>query len=166
MPPERKLFVRALSDDHGFPAMTATLAAPAGVDSAYDGEAIKLAPDAKDYKPPPFKWSPDVTLTGEQTQLVAQIKNSRADALDYLAFWRTFDMAASAAFTGKDAASLKSDPNFSDMKRWADGWPVKRLAVETPRPPSANPAPAAAAPVPAPAKPKPASRRNRASVQR
>ena len=34
VPSERKLLVRALSDDHGFPALTATLAAPAGREDA------------------------------------------------------------------------------------------------------------------------------------
>ncbi|GEP05081.1 alpha/beta hydrolase fold domain-containing protein [Methylobacterium oxalidis] len=149
VPPERKLFVRALSDDHGFPAMTATLAAPAGVDSAYDGGAIKLPPDQKDQKAPPFKWSADMALSGEQQTLVSQINNARTDALDYLAFWKTFDLAAAAAFSGADAASLKNNARFSDMERWTDGWPVKRLAVETPKaapPPAATPAASGAPP--------------------
>ncbi|GJE60337.1 poly(ethylene terephthalate) hydrolase family protein [Methylobacterium trifolii] len=147
VPPERKLFVRALSDDHGFPALTATLAAPAALDSAFDGTAIKLPPDPKDApKPPPFKWSADMALSGEQQTLVSQINNARADSLDYLAFWKTFDLAAAAAFSGADATSLKANPRFSDMERWNDGWPVKRLAVETPRPPAAKPAAQSAAP--------------------
>ena len=62
--------------------------------------------------------------------------NARADSLDFLAYWRTFDMAAAAAFAGKDAQSLKNDPAFSDMRRWGDGWPVKRLGVETPKLPA------------------------------
>ncbi|WP_147082317.1 alpha/beta hydrolase family protein [Methylobacterium haplocladii] len=147
---DRKLLVRALSDDHGFPAMTATLSSPAGIDAAYDGTSITVPPEPKDFKPPPFKWSPDVTLTGEQSTLVQQINNARADALDYLAYWRTFDMAAAAAFAGKDGAKLKADANFSDMQRWADGWPVKRLGVEIPK--LTTPVPVAtptAAPVPA-----------------
>ncbi|GJD54538.1 chlorophyllase/cutinase-like alpha/beta fold protein [Methylobacterium dankookense] len=144
VPVERKLFVRALSDDHGFPALTATLAAPAGVDSAYDGAAIKLPPEPKDSKPAPFKWSADMALSGEQQTLVSQINNARTDTLDYLAFWKAFDLAAAAAFSGSDAASLKMNPRFADMERWSDGWPVKRLAVETPRPPAAHTAPAAA----------------------
>lgn len=74
-----------------------------------------------------------MSLSGEQTTLVSQINNARADSLDYLAFWRTFDMAATAAFAGKDATSLKNDPAFSDMRRWGDGWPVKRLGVEIPK---------------------------------
>jgi acetyl esterase/lipase len=139
VPLERKLFVRALSDDHGFPALTATLAAPAGLDTAYDGGAIKPGPEPKDAakdapKPPPFRWSADMALTGEQQTLVSQVNFARVDALDYLGFWKTFDLAAAAAFGGSDATALKNNPRLADMERWSDGWPVKRLAVETPRP--------------------------------
>ncbi|MEE7476982.1 chlorophyllase/cutinase-like alpha/beta fold protein [Methylobacterium hispanicum] len=144
VPVERKLFLRALSDDHGFPALTATLSAPAAVDTAYDAGAIKVQPEAKDVKPPPFKWSADMALTGEQQTLVSQINNARADTLDYLAFWKTFDLAAAAAFSGGNAAGLKMNPRFADMERWSDGWPVKRLAVETPKPhPTAQTTPTA-----------------------
>ncbi|XYD10228.1 alpha/beta hydrolase [Methylobacterium sp. NMS12] len=153
VPLERKLFVRALSDDHGFPALTATLAAPAGLDTAYDGGAIKPGPEPKDApkdaaKPPPFRWSADMALTGEQQTLVSQINLARVDALDYLGFWKTFDLAAAAAFAGSDATALKNNPRLADMERWSDGWPVKRLAVETPRP---TPAAQAGTPAPAPA---------------
>lgn len=161
VPSERKLLVRALSDDHGFPALTATLASPAGLNSAFDGGAIKLAPEPRDGpKPPPFKWSAEMALTGEQQTLVAQINNARADTLDYLGFWKTFDLAAASAFSGADATSLKSNPRFSDMERWADGWPVKRLAVETPKAaPAGGPAATAATSAKAPAKPAAALRR-------
>ncbi|GJE36706.1 poly(ethylene terephthalate) hydrolase family protein [Methylobacterium persicinum] len=135
VPSERKLFVRALSDDHGFPALTATLAAPAGLDTAFDAGAIKMPPEPKDApKPPPFRWSAEMALTGEQQTLVSQINIARADALDYLGFWKTFDLAAAAAFSGADAVSLKGNPRLADMERWSDGWPVKRLAVEVPKP--------------------------------
>lgn len=158
VPVDRKLFVRALSDDHGFPALTATLTAPAGVDTTFDAAAIKLPPDPKDApKPPPFKWSADMTLSGEQQTLVSQINNARADTLDYLAFWKTFDLAATAAFAGQDATGLKANPRFSDMERWGDGWPVKRLAVETPKA-SATPASQATPPASPPAR-APAARR-------
>ena len=137
-------------------ALTATLAAPAGLDAAYDGGAIKLPPEPKDAKAPPFKWSADMSLTGEQQTLVAQINNARADALDYLAFWKTFDLAANAAFSGTDAAALKNNPRLGDMERWADGWPVKRLVVETPR---SVPAAGSQAAAPAKQASKPAARR-------
>ncbi len=135
VPAERKLFVRALSDDHGFPALTATLAAPAGLDTAFDAGAIKAPPEPKDGpKPPTFRWSAEMALTGEQQTLVSQINTARADALDYLGFWKTFDLAAAAAFSGSDAVALKGNPRLADMERWSDGWPVKRLSVEVPKP--------------------------------
>ncbi len=158
--PERKLFLRALSDDHGFPSLTATLASPAGADPAYDGGALKLPPEPpRDPKQPApaFKWTPDMALTGEQTTLVAQINNARTDSLDYLAYWKSFDLAASAAFAGADAQSLKANPRLGDMERWGDGWPVKRLVVETPRL-TAPPVPVAAQPTSAAARPKPQRR--------
>jgi hypothetical protein len=74
-----------------------------------------------------------MALTGEQQTLVSQINIARVDALDYLGFWKTFDIAAAAAFAGSDANAMKNNPRLADMERWSDGWPVKRLAVETPR---------------------------------
>ncbi|WP_298956578.1 alpha/beta hydrolase [uncultured Methylobacterium sp.] len=144
VPAERKLLLRALSDDHGFPALSATLASPAGGNPAYDAGALKPPPEPpKDpkQKPPPFKWTPDMALTGEQTTLVAQINNAGTDSLDYLAYWKSFDMAAAAAFAGQDAGTLKANPRFSDMERWSDGWPVRRLGVESPRPPAPGKSP-------------------------
>lgn len=150
--PERKLFGRVLSDDHGFPTLTATLTSPAGVDTGFDGGAIKAPPEPpRDPKQPqtPFRWSADMSLTGEQTTLVAQLNNARIDSLDYLAFWKSFDLAASAAFAGSDLTILKNNPRLSDMERWADGWPVKRLVFETPRPGTAPKTAADVKPAPA-----------------
>ncbi len=63
-----------------------------------------MPPEPKDApKPPPFRWSAEMALTGEQQTLVSQINLARADALDYLGFWKTFDLAAAAAFSGGDA---------------------------------------------------------------
>lgn len=136
VPAERKLLLRALSDDHGFPALSATLAAPGSSKEAYDSAKIKLQPDPprdpKQARDRP-KWSPDMVLSGEQTVLVAQLGSNVTDTLDYLGFWKTVEMLAAAAFSGRDAQGVKTDPAFSDMGRWSDGWPVKRLAVETPR---------------------------------
>lgn len=137
VPPERKLFMRALSDDHGFPALSATLASPGSTKEAYDGAKIKLPPDPpRDPKQPRDrqpKWSPDMVLSGEQTVLVAQLASNVTDTLDYLAYWKTLDLLAAASFAGKDAQALRTDPALSDMGRWSDGWPVKRLGIETPR---------------------------------
>ena len=74
-----------------------------------------------------------MALTGEQTILAAQLANNGTDTLDYLAFWKTLDLALEAAFAGKDAAALKADPRLVDMGTWSDGWPVRRLSAEHPK---------------------------------
>ncbi len=135
VPANRKLFMRASSDDHGFPAVTATLASPGSPKADYDASAIKLPPDPpKDPKQRnTWRWSADMSLSGPQTILTQQLGNNGTDTLDYLAFWKTFDMAAEAAFSGKDAASLRRDPKLIDMGTWSDGWPVKRLSAQPPQ---------------------------------
>ena len=123
------------SDDHGFPAMTATLASPGSPKADYDATAIKLPPDPpRDPKQKnTWRWSADMALTGPQTILTQQLGNNGTDTLDYLAFWKTFDIAAEAAFAGKDAAALLRDPKFIDMGTWSDGWPVRRLSAQMPK---------------------------------
>jgi dienelactone hydrolase len=152
VPQNRKIFMRVLSDDHGFPTLSATLASPGSVKEAFDGAKIRVAPD-----PPPAdpkaqrqakpKWSPDMVLSGEQSVLVSQLAGNGTDTLDHMGYWKTFDMAAAAAFAGRDAQALRNDPNLTDMGRWSDGWPVKRLGVAD--------APRAEAPAPAKAEPEP-----------
>jgi len=138
VPPERKIFLRALSDSHGFPVLSATLTSPDSHKDAFDAADIKLPPDPprdpKAPRPPAPKWSADMVLSGEQTVLVQQLTNNGADTLDFLAFWRSFDMAAAAAFAGRDALALQNDEAFTDMGRWTDGWPVKRLGIDVLRP--------------------------------
>jgi pimeloyl-ACP methyl ester carboxylesterase len=161
VPPNRKVFMRALSDDHGFPTLSATLASPGSSKEAYDGAKIRIQPD------PPGdpraqlkakqKWSPDMVLSGEQSVLVAQLGSNATDTLDYLAYWKILDMALAAAFSGKDAQALRADPGLTDMGRWSDGWPVKRLSAADP-PKAEAPAPAKVAPV-APVKAPPSRKR-------
>jgi dienelactone hydrolase len=150
VPIERKIFMRALSDAHGYPAFSATLASPAAVNEAYDGAKITIAPDPKgDPRAERMrrqKWSADMVLTGEQTVLVQQLANNGTDVLDWLGYWKTIELAANAAFAGKDGQALRNDPALTDMGRWSDGWPVKRLVAETPRPETAAPAAKAGAP--------------------
>lgn len=146
VPASRKLYMRFQSDDHGFPPMTATLAAPAAPREAYDIARIKLPPEPpRDPKAPrrqAWRWSADMALSGPQSVLVAQMGNNTIDALDYMAFWRVLDMAMTAAFAGQDAAALAANPALTDMGRWSNGWPVKRLSATILRDAPANPAPA------------------------
>lgn len=145
VPASRKLFLRVLSDDHGFPALSATLASAGSPKEGYESAPIKVPPDPPvDPKAPRVqrpRWSADMVLSGEQTILVQQLGRNTIDTLDYLGFWKCFDMAADAAFAGTDLAGLRTDPAFVDMGRWSDGWPVKRLVAETPRPVDASAAP-------------------------
>jgi pimeloyl-ACP methyl ester carboxylesterase len=136
IPASRKLFMRVGSDDHGFPTIAATLASPGSPKSGYEAATIKLPPDLPKepkQKGPVWRWSADMALTGEQTVLTGQLASNSTDALDYFAYWKTFDMAAEAAFAGKDAASLRNNPKFVDMGTWSDGWPVRRLSAEMPK---------------------------------
>lgn len=148
VPASRKLFMRAASDDHGFPALSATLASPGSPLEAYDSAQVKLQPDPPvDPRGPRIqrpRWSPDMVLSGEQTILVSQLTRNVTDTLDHLAFWKTFDMAADAAFAGGDLAPLRTNPAFVDMLRWSDGWPVRRLSAETPKAEAVSTAPASA----------------------
>jgi hypothetical protein len=133
VPASRKLFMRAGSDSHGFPALTASLASPGSPKAEFDAAAIKLPPDPPrdpSQKGQVWRWSADMALSGEQTILAAQLGNNVTDSLDYLAYWKTFDLALAAAFAGKDAAALKADPRLTDMGAWSDGWPVRRLAAD------------------------------------
>lgn len=156
VPANRKLFMRVASDDHGFPALSATLAAPGSPKTDYDIAAIKLPPepprDPKAPRQPRPRWSADMVLTGPQTILTQQIGNNPRDALDYLAFWRTLDILMGAAFAGQDAQALRTNPQLVDMGRWSNGWPMRRLAADIPRldPPAPRAQPEAA-PGPAPA---------------
>lgn len=74
-----------------------------------------------------------MALSGPQTILTQQLGSNGTDTLDYLAFWKTFDMAAEAAFAGRDGAALARDPKFIDMGNWSDGWPVRRLSAQMPK---------------------------------
>ena len=74
-----------------------------------------------------------MSLSGPQTILTQQLANNGTDTLDYQAFWRTFEIAADAAFAGKDATVLTRDSRFVDMGNWSDGWPVKRLSAQMPK---------------------------------
>jgi dienelactone hydrolase len=143
VPNQRKLTMRALSDDHGFPTLSATLASLGSPKEAYDAGKIKLAPappgDPRAERLRKQKWSADMVLTGEQTVLVQQLGNNVTDTLDFLGYWKVIEMAANAAFSGKDAQALRDEAALVDMGRWSDGWPVKRLAAEVPR---TDPAPA------------------------
>lgn len=137
IPGNRKIFMRILSDDHGFPSLSATLASPGSLKDAFDAAKIPLPPepprDPKAPKPRQERWTADMALTGEQTILVAQLNQNATDTLDHWGYWKTLDHAMDAAFSGSDFATLRRDGAFFEMGRWSDGWPVKRLNAEAQR---------------------------------
>lgn len=171
VPPNHKLFMRVLSDDHGFPTLSATLAAPASPKEGYEMATIKVAPDPpvdrRAPRPQQPRWSADMVLSGEQQVLIGEIGRNPTDSLDYLAFWKTFDMLAAGAFAGTvDLVAMRNYPAFLDMSRWSDSWPVKRLYAETPKPvdataAAAKPAAASIRQDPAPTKMPVTRQRNR-----
>jgi hypothetical protein len=111
------------------------LAFPGSPKPEYDAAAIKLPPDPpRDPKQKStWKWSADMSLSGPQTILTQQLGSNGTDTLDYLALWKTFEIAADAAFSGKDAAALARNPKLIDMGNWSDGWPVRRLSAQMPK---------------------------------
>lgn len=137
VPAARKIFMRVLSDDHGFPTLSATLASPGSINDAYDATKIKTAPDVptdpRVVARKRQRWSADMVLSGEQTVIVNQLAQSVTDTLDYLGYWKTLDMALEAAFAGRDGNWLRTREGFQEMGRWSDGWPVRRLAADAPK---------------------------------
>ena len=135
VPANRKLFVRTLSDDHGFPSLSATLFSPGAANKAYDAAAIKIPPDPprdpKAPRAPGFRWSADMALTGEQTVLANHLIGSTTDTLDYMAYWKTFDMALEAAFAGRTRPRCAT---IRPSSTWAAGATAGRSSASTPRP--------------------------------
>ncbi len=143
VPAGNKLFMRISSDRHGYPPLSATLVSPGSVNAEYAAEKIELPPSElpeevpvkgkKGKKSARIKWTSEMALSGPQSTLTSQLGNNGTDNIDYRGFWKTLDLAASAAFSGKDAVFLKADPSFVDMGSWSDGWPVRRLGAEIPK---------------------------------
>jgi hypothetical protein len=137
IPIVNKVLLRVQSDDHGFPVHTANLVAPGSYLDAYDISKITLPAEpaapkkAKGQRQPrPLKVSADASLSGEQYVLVQQMERTKIDAIDYLGFWKSFDLSFQHAFQSADATSLRADPKLVDMGSWSNGWPVKRINVE------------------------------------
>jgi pimeloyl-ACP methyl ester carboxylesterase len=137
IPIVNKVLLRIQSDDHGFPAHTANLVAPGSYLDAYDISKITLPVDPTEAKPAkkqrqprPIKAPADANLSGEQYVLVQQMERTKIDAIDYLGFWKVFDLTFQHAFQDADASALRVDPKLVDMGSWSNGWPVKRINVE------------------------------------
>ncbi len=158
VPHDRKAFLRILSDDHGFPPVTATLASPGSYKEAYDGAKIPAPPDPpRDPKAARWKWTADMALTGPQSIIAQQLAGNATDVLDWNGFWKSLDLAMQTAFADGDGMALRKTPALFEMGRWSDGWPVRRITADNLRP---EPAEAPRSQAPEPSRPQaPAPRR-------
>jgi dienelactone hydrolase len=135
VPLDRKAFLRILSDDHGFPPVSATLASPGSYRETFDGTKLPAPPDGpRDPKAQRWKWSADMALTGPQTIISQQLASNATDVLDYNGFWKALDLAMQTAFAGGDAMVLRRNAALFDMGRWSDGWPIRRMTADNLRP--------------------------------
>ncbi len=85
VPANKKLFMRVVSDDHGFPSLSATLASPGSPMAAYDSAAIKVEPDPpidrRAPRPAQPRWSADMVLSGEQQVLRDQERHPAGEGV-------------------------------------------------------------------------------------
>jgi acetyl esterase/lipase len=142
VPLERKLFMRALSDGHGYPPFSATLASPGSSNEAYDGAKITIAPDPKgDPKAESLrrqKWSADMVLTASRRSSCSNSPTTPPTPSTGSGTGRLSSSRPPLRSPGRTGRPLRNDPALTDMGRWSDGWPVKRLVAEAPRPESAS----------------------------
>ncbi|MDR1828252.1 MAG: alpha/beta hydrolase [Methylobacteriaceae bacterium] len=151
VPLERKLYIKVFSDAHGFPTLSASPASPGCADDYYSADELDpprggvqpiedvMVPNSGRNKkrPAPQRKAPPHRLalvSGEQKTVVRQIGNNKADTLDYYVYWKSLEMMANIAFAGGDISILQKDPQFIGVGVWSDGFPVKRLWVELPKP--------------------------------
>ena len=114
------------------------------------------------------KWSADMVLSGEQTVLLGQLQRN---AVGHARLARLLEDLRHGGRRGlhrirRHGGAPVKDPAFLDMGRWSDGWPVRRLAAETPK--AVDPTATAATPArvaPAPTK-MPVTRQRSASPPR
>jgi predicted esterase len=162
LPPEQRLLIRAGSDNHGQPPLYVGHYSPVSPNAAYDlaaipGANVPAAPVADEAKAKPpqkvaRKEAAELWRVGyEERKELPSFDSQSVDATDYLLFWRTFDIAAAAVLAGGDAVAIKRDGRLYDLGQWSDGWPLKRLTTESPKPEAhKTDVPTSEAPVPPP----------------
>lgn len=148
---EHRLLIRVNSDNHGQPPLVAGHYSAASPNEAYDlakiEDAMKAPPapaagagTTKDKaaeraareaarKDQTERW---FRARQEQTDL-QMMEMQKTDAFDFYGLWRTLDIALERTFSGGDAASIRRDNRIYDMGLWNDGWPMRRLTIESPR---------------------------------
>ncbi len=146
---DHRLLIRINSDNHGQPPLVAAHYSAAAPDDAYDLARIE---DAMKTPPPEApvvhrdkaaeraareearrKASERWWLARQEQQDMQLMEMQKVDAFDHYGVWRTVDIALERTLAGGDAQSVRRDPRIYDMGLWTDGWPIKRLTVESPR---------------------------------
>ena len=159
---DHRLIAKAGSDNHGLPAVFYSHhaavapnedwdlakipgAAPAPTPPATAGGkpaagkaaegAPKLTPqEARQQREEQRKRHAALWRVGyEERRGLAGFEGRTVGAGNY-AIWKIFDLAMDTVTAGGDAMTLKRDPRLYDMGLWSDGWPLRRLSVETPKP--------------------------------
>ena len=163
---ERRLLIKVGSDNRGQPPLSAGHFVPMALDQAYDFAAIPgsfnqpkataavAPPKDKEAREAARLAASEAWWTGyEENRLRVNYEQmTGADAMDWLAIWRPFDIARDIVFSGGDAKAIARNNSLYDMGLWSDGLPVKRLNAESPRADKDLPA---AAPEAAPKQAKP-----------
>ncbi len=146
---DHRLLIRINSDNHGQPPLVAAHYSPAAPNDAYDLDRIEDANKA----PPPAapvvhkdkaaeraareearrKASERWWVARQEQQDLQMMEMQKVDAFDHYGIWRTVDIALERTLAGGDAMSVRRDPRIYDMGLWTDGWPMKRLTIESPK---------------------------------
>ncbi|MDJ1158429.1 alpha/beta hydrolase [Chelatococcus sp. SYSU_G07232] len=147
--PDHRLLVRLPSDNHGQPPLVAGHYAAAAPNPAYDLAKIEGAVEGAQPRPAQAKAAPRDKAAREQArrnateqwflnrmeqQELQMLALQGTDGMDWYGLWKTFDLAREVAFAGRDVITLKRDARLYEMGLWSDGWPVRRLSVESPKP--------------------------------
>jgi hypothetical protein len=133
VPAERKLFMRVLSDDHGFPALSATLASPGSVKEDYDGRGSS-SPRTARHASEPAEVDARHGAHRRADRSGAAVGQQPRQLHGLLRLLEDLRRRGGCGLRGARRASASQRSAFTDTGRWSDGWPVRRLAVETPRP--------------------------------
>jgi acetyl esterase/lipase len=104
IPPQKKNYIKLISDDHGFPPLIASHAVPIA--------NAELDPAAEDFE--------------------TRGRNRQPDAISYYGLWKLFDGLTDSAFYNKNQRyALGNTPEQRYMGQWSDGTPVKPLLATT-----------------------------------
>lgn len=152
---DHRLIARAGSDNHGLPPVVYSHHAAIAPDEAWDlaqmpggGPEAGAAPVAAPGQPAPKLSAQELRAQreGQRKRTAALWRVGHEERRSLMSFegrsvgsanyaiWKLFDLAEETVLANGDAMTLKRDSRLYDMGLWNDGWPLRRLSVETPKP--------------------------------